>query len=334
MATLDVLVSEGRPRWSELRTLVDRARGRPERLGARGVLRLGALYRTATADLVALQRRLPGDPMVADLEALVGRARHLVYDRGDPPAGHGIVAFYSRGYWRLVLDQPWSLATAAVLLAVPIGLGWLWSHADPGHAANFLPGVYDGVTQPRPHGANLGIGAAGRSAIASQIFTHNIEVSLLGLAGGLSGGLVTAYSLIQNGLSLGVVGGLASANGYSSVLVQLIVPHGLLELSCLVVTSAAGLRLAGALVSPGDRARLEALTDEAAPAVRLAVGTAPFLVVAGLTEGFLTPAGLGLGVDIAVGVGWFTLYWALVVWRGRMSGRRAGSPVLRTGAAP
>jgi hypothetical protein len=47
------------------------------------------------------------------------------------------------------------------------------------------------------------------------------------------------------------------------------------------------------------------------------LGTAPWLVVAGLVEGFITPAGFALPIVITIGLGLGSLYWGLVFWRGR-----------------
>ena len=42
------------------------------------------------------------------------------------------------------------------------------------------------------------------------------------------------------------------------------------------------------------------------------LGTAPWLVVAGLVEGFVTPSGIGLAGALAVGFALGAVYWALV----------------------
>src|SRR5581483_6434222 len=76
---LDRFVRRRTPEWEELGRLVEAAGRRPERLGAGGVRRLGALYRAAAADLALARRRWPGDPVTVRLEDLVGRSRHLVY---------------------------------------------------------------------------------------------------------------------------------------------------------------------------------------------------------------------------------------------------------------
>jgi hypothetical protein len=91
------------------------------------------------------------------------------------------------------------------------------------------------------------------------------------------------------------------------------------------VAGAAGLRLGWAMIDPGRLTRGEALRRQARPAVALIAGTAPFLVVAGLTEGFVTPHALPLAAALAVGLGLGGTFWALVLARGRHhdSGRRS-----------
>ena len=69
-----------------------------------------------------------------------------------------------------------------------------------------------------------------------------------------------------------------------------------------------------AVVDPGRRPRAQALATEARAAVEVVLGTAVWLVVAGLTEGLVTPLGIGVVPALAVGFGLGALYWGLV-WR-------------------
>jgi hypothetical protein len=55
----------------------------------------------------------------------------------------------------------------------------------------------------------------------------------------------------------------------------------------------------------------------------MVLGTAPWLVVAGLTEGFVTPRDLPLPAALAVGCALATLFWGLVLTRGRHTRARA-----------
>jgi len=152
--------------------------------------------------------------------------------------------------------------------------------------------------------------------MASQIFTNNIFVTFEAFAGGLLLGAGSLYVLLQNGVMLGVVGGLAIGSGNGRPFFELVTAHGVLELSCIIVAGSAGLRVGWSIIDPGNRTRGEALREEARAAIELILGTAPWLVVAGLVEGFLTPSGTGLPTVLAVGFSLGAVYWGLVLWRG------------------
>lgn len=311
--TVDRFAGERADRWTRLDELVGRAKGRPERLGADDVRRLGSLYRSAAADLAVARRRFPSDPVVARLETLVGRARHLVY---DAPASRGSLrSFVTTGYWRRVRERPALLLVALGLLFVPLAASTVWALRDPGAAAGLVPAPFRAVTEPRP-GGSLGLSPGESTAFSAQIFTNNIRVAFFAFAGGVTIGLVTAGLLAYNGMLIGTILGLAAGSGNGPVFVELVVAHGVLELSCIAVAGMAGLRMAWAIVDPGRRGRGAALRDEARAAVEIALGTAVWLVISGIVEGFVTPAGLGLATNAVIGVLLAAVYWALVIVRG------------------
>jgi hypothetical protein len=105
--------------------------------------------------------------------------------------------------------------------------------------------------------------------------------------------------------------------------------HGVLELSCILVAGAAGLRLGWAIVSPGYRTRGDSARIEGRKAVAIALGTAPWLVAAGIVEGNRARlAEAGVGVDLAVGLAIGLVYWTLVVVRGRAGATAVPEPSL------
>jgi uncharacterized membrane protein SpoIIM required for sporulation len=313
---LDAFLAERRSSWDELEALLREARKRPERLGPARVLRLGTLYRGAAADLALARRRYAGDQTVVYLDDLVGRARHVVYDA--PTKRASFVRFFRRDYWQLVVARPLTLVVAAVLVFGPAFLAAGWALRDPGSAGGLVPGAYRSVTEPRPHGSDIGLTSSEQAQISSRIFTNNIEVTFLAFAGGILLGVGTAFLLVVNGVLLGTVAGLAIGSGNGRVFFELVTAHGVLELSCILVGGAAGLRVGWAIVDPGRLARRRSLQREARRAVLIAVGTAPWLVVAGIVEGNRANlAESGLGAVIAVGAGLGALYWGLVFWRGR-----------------
>jgi len=310
---VDRFVSDRQEGWAALEDLLGRAGGRPERLGPDGVRELGARYRAAAADLALARRRFPSDPVTARLERLVASARQAVY--GSVRTRASVRGFVSRGYWRRVRERPVLLAVAAALLFGTAALATLWGATDPGAAAGVVPGDFIDAAQPPSGGRALSSEQA--AEFSSAIFANNIRVTLTTFAAGITAGIGTGVLLAFNGLILGAVLGLSLDAGTTGAVLRLIVAHGVLELSCIVVAAAAGLRMGWARVDPGRRTRRDGLVEETRAAVLVAVGTAPWLIVAGLAEGFVSPSGAPAAVVTAIGLGLGALYWGLVVWRGR-----------------
>jgi uncharacterized membrane protein SpoIIM required for sporulation len=149
------------------------------------------------------------------------------------------------------------------------------------------------------------------------IFVNNLRVSILALAGGFTGGLVTAYFLAYNGALFGALGAFEWKAGGLGSFLSLTMPHGLLELSCVTIAGGAGFLIAKALIDPGRKTRAEAL-EAAVPVISSAVLTvAMFLLVAGSTEGIITPLDLPTPEALAVGLALAGTFWAMVIWRGR-----------------
>lgn len=316
---LEAFLSERGPAWEALGEALRRARGRPERLGGEGALELGRAYRAAVADLAYARRRYPGDPVVARLEGLVLSGRQAVYGRRDRTSSP--LAFVTRGYWRLIAERPGVLAVAALATFAPALLAALWALQDPGAAIGLVPAQFRAAAHPHLHG--LPGGGTTLAVLASSIFTNNIQVTFLAFAGGLLLGTGTLVVLGYNGLMLGALAGLSIQGGNFAVFLRYVAPHGVLELSCFTVAGAAGLRLAWAMIDAGRLPRSESLRRQARPAVALIIGTAPWLVVAGLTEGFVTPHALALPAALAVGVTLGGAFWLLVATRGLRAGHGA-----------
>jgi len=311
---LERFVAERQPAWSELEDLVRSARRKPQRLGPDRIRRLGELYRGAAADLALARRRFPADPVAARLEELVGRARHLVY--ASQTRRGSVVRFFARDYWRLVRGRPVALALSAALVFAPASLAASWALRDRPAAIGLVPGQFRPAVEDRHPWRDLS--ASDQAAFSTEVQANNIRVTAAAFAGGITLGLLTAVALIFNGVLLGAVAGLMIGAGNWLGFVDLVTAHGVLELSCIVVAGAAGLSLGWSIVEPGRGTRVESLVAEGRRSVGLVVGTAPWLVVAGIVEGFrATLAEAGLGAVISVGIALGLVYWGLVITLGR-----------------
>ena len=302
------------PDWQSLDALLGRARAKPESLPPDEVLELGALYRRTAADLATARRKWPGDPIVGWLEDLVRRARTAVY--GSSESRNTLVRFFSREYWVMVAARPVALLIAGLLFLLPAALAGAWAADDPAAASGLLPAEFQSVKEDRPDSPDLGLGVEEQTSLSTVIFINNIQVALLAFAAGMVLAIGAAAVLVYNGTILGAVAGIAASAGDGRLVYELVVAHGVLELSCIVVAGAAGMRLGWAMVEPGSRSRGRALVEEGRSAVMIVLGTTPWLVLAGLVEGFITPSGLGVVTVTVVGFGLGAVYWGLVLWRG------------------
>ncbi len=317
--TLDRFLSEGEPTWAELESLVKAAGTRPASLGSRRLLRLGALYRAAASDLAQARHRFRGDPVVDRLERLVGRARALVYTRSR--RRRSLVEFYSTRYWELIVERRRLLALAAGALLVPILIGFLYASANGEQVRQLVPSAFLWVTEERPAGTDLGLTRAELTAFSFQVLVNNIQVTVTAFAVGIALGLVTFGLIAYNGLIFGILTALAIDAGNGALLVEAVMAHGVLELSCIVIGGVAGFRLAAAVVNPGQRPRRVAVVEEAGPAALLALGTAPFLILAGFIEGFVSRTGTTAVPATIIGFVVGGAFWVTAVVRGTAQNR-------------
>jgi uncharacterized membrane protein SpoIIM required for sporulation len=308
-------ITRRQARWDELDALCAKASGKVTRLSEDELQTLGLRYRELSADLAIARRDYPNDPLLRQLESRMTPARSLIYDQ--PPRAFTAWHFLSRRYWQRVFERKWLLLAAVVLLMLPGVIVYFWTLKDPARVQT----LYPDNNSFRTSYDDLGFSGEEQIEFSSQIFINNIRVSLLAFAAGITFGVGTAWILISNGMLLGFVVGLAVSKGNGDVVFALISAHGVLELSIIAVTAMAGLRLGMALVRPGLTSRARALRREAVAAVEIVIGTIPWFVLAGLIEGFFTPAGFGPMWSGIVGFSVGAIYWALVFWRGRTRAR-------------
>lgn len=156
---------------------------------------------------------------------------------------------------------------------------------------------------------------------AAAVGTNNIQVGLLAFGAGVLGGLPTLYVLAFNGLNVGVAGGIITAYGRPDIFWTSILPHGLLELSAIVVSGAAGMRLGWSLLVPGDRRRSEALAEEGQRAAVVMLGLLLAFGGAALVEGFVTPRTWPAWLEIGIGALALLAFALPVVVRGPAAAR-------------
>ena len=287
-------IESRRPRWEKLQTTIQSLeRGR---LSASELLGLTRLYREATADLARLQtfQTLEGreDELEIYLNHLVARAYSQIY-RSSPPRMASLWHFFRSGFPATFRETlPWTLL-ALSLFALGLTYGFITAISDSSFATLIVP---PSLIQ-KVEGGEVWFDSvlAAKPLASSWIMTNNISVSFLAFALGMTFGLGTLYLMAFNGLLVGTLAGLCYSHGLSVPFWSFVLPHGVIELTAIFIAGGAGFLLGGALLFPGDLPRKEALLKKARQAGRLILGCVPLLVVAGIVEGFFSPAPVHAG---------------------------------------
>ena len=310
--TPEQFVRARREAWERLEDLVEQSSGgRLGDLSNDELHELGTLYRRASADLARAQTRynstLAGQELVRTLNALVRRAHAQIYaaPATGAPTGAWKWLFYGfpaafRRHWR-------AIALAALLLFGPALVSYIMVWSNAADTRLFLD---DGIVKTVEERAQkkLVTGWGGNTSyqgivespeISGYLMTNNIRVSMLAVALGVTAGLGTGFVLITNGLMIGSLAGVASNNNVDFLFWSVILPHGVLELTAIAIAGGAGFVLARAIYAPGDLPRRDALKIAGGEAAQLLAGVAAMLVLAGLIEGFLTPADISPSLKMA-----------------------------------
>ncbi|NSW57881.1 MAG: stage II sporulation protein M [Armatimonadetes bacterium] len=292
---------------------------------------LGLLYRRLAAQL-SEARATEADPeRVQYLNQLCARAYARIYtgrSRRQLGIGRLFAAEIPRTFRR---RGAYLLASGAITVGAAL-IACIAVLADPSWAPAF---VSEGAVHTwqqfaekgEPAGSYFADTAAqlGGAEFSGLLFSNNIQVALKAFAFGMLFGLGTLYVLIANGFMVGALLGVAANEDQLLLFVSVIAPHGVAELSAILIAGAAGLLIGHALVDPGDRPRRDALRIAAQDAVRLIIGTVPMFLVAGIIEGMISPQNAGLFASdsprIAFGLLVGTCFWIYLLFGDRLWGK-------------
>ena len=322
--TIDRFIEDRRARWARLGQLVSAARGRVERLTADDVIELGRLYRVTTSDLAIARRDFGRDVATERLNDLVAAAHALVYSEA-PTSGRRLRRFFLSELPSTVrANLPWTGAAFAIFMVFALVM-YMVGLLLPDVAANALPAETRQQLAERQLWTDIPEGF--RPIAGPLIIVNNVRVAVVLFAGGLTAGALTIYALAANGAMLGTTFAVVQGYGLGGGLLAFIAGHGVLELSAIFLSGGAGLRLAWAILRPGERSRRDALRLGGAQSSRVMMLVLPVLGVAGLIEGFVSPSDAGDAVKAGIGVVTGAMLWGYVLFAGRPGAMRRGAKI-------
>jgi uncharacterized membrane protein SpoIIM required for sporulation len=300
--------------WDRLASLSATARRGSRRLQPGELDELVRLYQQVSGHLARARTAYADAGLHARLTTVVAEANAAIYG-GRARTGASFRRFFAETFPLTMWASRRFLAVAAACLFVPaIAIG-VWLQASPR--------ALDAAIDPADRVALLEsefvdyYSQAPAEQFSTLVLTNNIRVSLVAFALGSLLCIPGVLILMFNGANVGVVGAVFIDAGEPGTFFGHIAPHGFLELTAIVITAAAGLRVGWSMIAPGDRRRGDAIAEEGRAAIVLVLGCLPVFVVAGIIEGFVTPAPLPLALRAFVGFVAWVAFMAATLGRGR-----------------
>jgi uncharacterized membrane protein SpoIIM required for sporulation len=290
---VDAFVTAHASEWARLDQLARR-----RRLTGIEADELISLYRRTATHLALVQSRAPDPAIAGRLSGLLARARGAAVGTarlgGWSAFARGItvdfpVAVYrARRWWGSVAGVSLALAAAMMLYVRdhPERLARVLSDQQVRQLVN-----HDFASYYREHSAQ---------AFAAHVWTNNALVTAFCLFLGVTV-IGPLYLMFSNVVNLGVIGGAMLGAGKAGVFFGLILPHGMLELTCVFIAGGVGLKTGWSWIAPGPLPRSRALAEAGRVTAVVALGLAGALIVAGAIEAFVTPSGLPTWARIAIG---------------------------------
>ncbi len=299
---MNLFIEQKKDDWQRLENILELQKGdRLSGLSKLEVREFGELYRRAAADLATARAETRDPKLINYLNSLVIRAHGKIY-RAEGQGAKMIAKFF---FEELPQTFRANFRYMAVAFGVFVGFaifGFVstWINTDFTHFV-MLSGVTDQIR------ANdqwwLSLNDANQIG-SSTILTNNILVTIRVFAMGAFFGVGAIYDLAFEGARLGsIFGACYSINpAFGTALANFIVAHGVIELSTIFFCAGAGMMIGYAMINPGNLTRGQALKKKGSEAVKIVVGCACLLVIAGTIEGFISPSSLPPQFKVATGV--------------------------------
>ncbi|MBZ9687230.1 stage II sporulation protein M [Clostridium estertheticum] len=271
--------------WRELETLSTIINKKGLKiLPSKDVKKFLSIFRKSSHHLAYARTHYPSSSVVSYLNSLINKCHSHVYAVKKISPGI-LLKYIARDFPRLLKEYRWFIICSFSFFAVGVLLSMLLVIVNVDNASIFLP---ENLIATIKSGKSGG-GQWNYPLMSSYIMVNNISVSLKAFVMGITLGIGTIYVLFSNGALLGALTALVYTYGNPMNYWSLILPHGIIELTAIFISGAAGLIIAKSILLPGEYSRRHSLIKGAKESISLIIGIIFMLIIAGIIEGFFTP---------------------------------------------
>lgn len=281
-----------------------------------------SLYRRVCHHLALARHRFYGHDLERRLNSLVQRSHEVLYGPIHPRAGQ-ILGLLAAEFPR-ALRREWKVFVFSLLLFFGSFLTvFVVVQADPDLTYVVLDPMtaaeYREMYQPAEPQAKAEERGFETDTLAFGHYIHNnISIAFRTFAAGVFAGVGSILLLLFNGVALGATAGFLVSEGLGSQLWPFVAGHSAPELTSLVISCVAGLKLGLALIAPGRLGRGQALAEATRQASPIIAGAAALMLLAAFIEAYWSASPfVPVPVKLIAGVFNWVLLGAFLSFGGR-----------------
>jgi uncharacterized membrane protein SpoIIM required for sporulation len=275
-------IKQNRSRWEEFEKIVkDQAQAEPDRLAE--------LFVQVTDDLSYARTHYPKSRTTQYLNALAGKVHLHIYKNKKEDKNRFLT------FWQFEIPEAMhgarkQLLYAFIIFIVAGIMGAVSTSYDDTFVRLIMGDGYvnmtlENIEQGKPTDVYSNMDQV---TMFFMITWNNIMVSFRVFVYGIFASIGTGFFLFYNALMMGTFVMFFYQENQLSQALPVIMLHGTIELSSIVIAAAAGFTMGNSLIFPGTYSRLESFKRGALRGLKIVVGLVPFFVMAGFIESFIT----------------------------------------------
>jgi len=275
-------VKRNKERWQYIEsTLTANQRPHPDRLAE--------IFIELTDDLSFARTQYPKSRVTQYLNTLASKI-HLEIYKNKKEDKNRFITFWKYELPAVIFESRKQLLYAFIIFVLAGIIGSLSAYYDESFVRLIMGDEYVNMTLENIERGNP-LAVYGKMKEADMFFAitfNNIKVSFYAFAAGLLFSVGTGFMLFQNGVMVGAFLTFFVKKDLLMHSLMVIMLHGTIELSSIVVAGAAGFVMGNSFLFPGTYSRYDSFKMGVRKGVKIVVGLIPLFILAGFIESFVT----------------------------------------------
>jgi uncharacterized membrane protein SpoIIM required for sporulation len=275
-------VKRNQERWQGIeQTLTAKQRPHPDRLAE--------IYIELTDDLSFARTQYPKSRVTHYLNTLASKI-HLEIYKNKKEDKNRFITFWKYELPAVLYESRKQLLYALLIFVLAASIGSVSAYYDETFVRLIMGDDYVNMTLENIEQGNpLAVyGKMQEADMFLAITFNNIKVSFYAFIAGLFFSVGSGFMLFQNGVMVGAFLTFFLKKDLLIHSLTIIMLHGTIELSSIVIAGAAGFVIGNSFLFPGTYSRFESFKAGVLKGVKIIVGLIPLFILAGFIESFIT----------------------------------------------